>query len=1564
MKKLLTLFALLGAMFFAQQARAASYDVWVAGTQVTDNNKNNLTGTTSKGSIQGGTITYNSTTRELNIPSGVTITASGAHGIEIKNDNIAIKINGNVTIRSNQCGIRMSKDDGNNTLDIYGNNTSSNTSASKLTIYAGSNYSGLHISKKGSAEISNIYFFASKSNGAKYGIDGSNGNNERLTIRGNSIVELNGQSYAMANLYALTCFESLEFSNANSSAWTAIFKKGGGCNSYSASEAESNYCYIRKATNYYFYVGGFEVNELNASYIGTKLKVNGVLTTAANTVTYNHSSKTLSLNGATLTTNTNGVYNVNNDGLVIQCTGTNNITTTAASGTDTGGLYFYANTTIKGTGTLNVTAGSTYGVLVRGSSTTTFSGGLTATIKGTNAVRGYYNNNATSNPNHNTQDNKVVFNNVNVTMTATNGDVCSTFGGGIEVTNCDVVTTGMHVRGPASISNGRPGYAIGSISGSSWIAANNNTVVIKNGGTNYPVSIAGRRLNSNNYQNITWPGVSGKVTYNVTNKNLTLTDVTINTSNSIIGIDIYSGFNILYVNGNNKIVSDGSGIYINNANTAPHIWGSGTLDINSSKAGIRMSQSTQTLYISCGRLIAKGFDYGIDGGNGTLELNGTKSYDSDYTFTGTNIGSMVNLGLARYGIDFCSSHGGTGTEGASYHSDKKAVCYNGGEIAKGTIHFDIPTEYYDLCIANMDINDCNCNYVGSPDITAGGRYAVRYVPSEKTLYLNGATISHSSSISNLSTVENLTIKVTSASTLETEGNRTVLDLGKNTTITGSGKLTLKSSTYAANIELTDASTLTFKDANVEIGGGINGVSDAKGKVVITNSEVAVRDNFMDIASVTPARAGESSGGTYLLSPQGGYFDASAGYVKSASGDHASRIVYGKATSYGLAIDGTAVTNINYADPTGDGSFSYYPNTKTLNVKKSYTAKSSANLIYNDTVDGLIINFAANATLTTTVNVIKTAKSATIKRSNSSIKVTLNGGTNNSYVGLWLSGAGTLTIDNMDLTINSGNGIHGNSTGSALDIKKSDITINAKYSSCISNFGSSSISECGPIVPEGARVIDGRAVDDNGNVLANTTLIISQQYKPVSYGLTIDGTAVTNINRTDPTGDGSFSYDPNSKTLTVKKSYTAKSSDAIIRNPSEGGVEDLVINFTGSYTLMSPSSSCIVTYQNTTIKSSSYSNTITLENNSDSGDGIGVYGKGKTLTLDNVKMNITTPYGIYASQTNNSKLVIKNCELTVTSTKNNRCIGNFAGGVELTDCGIYSPQGGKFSSDGAAVERSGAVITSTLVINQQGGMPFSYGLSIDGTEVTEDNNTDPTGDGSFSYDPIRKRLIVKKSYTGTTTSNIIDNKAKGVEDLVIYFTGSHTLKSPTASCIRTYKNTTILSSNPDNIITLQSSSIADDGIGEYGEGKTLTLDNVKMVINAPFGLYSAWGNNKLIIKKCDLTVTSTMGKNCISTFDGGVELSECGIETPEGGWFSSDGIAVDNNGTITTTTVIIKPQGTGIEAVVADDFDGTEVEGVDNAEGIFDLNGRRLNELQRGVNIVRRRDGSTVKVVKK
>lgn len=60
----------------------------------------------------------------------------------------------------------------------------------------------------------------------------------------------------------------------------------------------------------------------------------------------------------------------------------------------------------------------------------------------------------------------------------------------------------------------------------------------------------------------------------------------------------------------------------------------------------------------------------------------------------------------------------------------------------------------------------------------------------------------------------------------------------------------------------------------------------------------------------------------------------------------------------------------------------------------------------------------------------------------------------------------------------------------------------------------------------------------------------------------------------------------------------------------------------------------------------------------------------------------------------------------------------------------------------------------------------------------------------------------------------------------------------------------------------------------------------------------------------------------------------------------------------------------VEAVFGDnDFTSTGISRptivVDNGvEAIYDLNGRKLNEMQKGINIVRKADGTTVKVLKK
>ena len=1112
MKKLFTLFALLGAMFCAQQASAASYNLWIAGTQVTDANKSNLTGLTSKGSISGGTITFNSSTNVLTIPAGVTIQAEGAYGIEVGAINLTIQLgNGSVKIISNHKdynAIRMTSTG--YTLTIKGNNSASNgDTKSGLALTAGANKSGLYTHNKCTTTIDGVWLTSS---GGKWGLDGpTSSNGEKLIIKGWSRVGVSGTEAGIADITNFELQDNMEIVSPSGGYFSN--RKVLNASGNAATSVQINHA----TTLYNLYICGIRLNNLNANYIGTKLKAAGYLTSAANTVTFSATDKKLSFNGATLKASHthiifHGKYSSDESGsyfdggLTMEFAGTNNLQQTGSSAA----MNLWRNTTMQGTGTVNITASGWDAIMTSGGSTTTITGGLTMNATGTGGIHGY----------KDTSD-KLVINNASVNIKATAGMVCHTFKGGIELTNCDIVSpSGQHVH--YATNTDYPGYYIGP-NGS---YSSNATVVIKNGATSYGFAILGRYINSNNYQNISWQGITGTVSYNPTTAVLTLKGATITkSSGNENGITYYSNYGLknIYLVGNNTIETSNAGIcFATAAQNGTYSITGDTLTVKSTGGmGMYVQTSNVDLTVQCKKLDVQGKTYGIYDSQNDLKLTLTKhaSAGSIYYFYGPDSGSMVGIAsLTMNTMDFDPTMYSS-TEGAYFDDTSKRVKLITGDVAKGTIKFRNPSTYYNIKIAGKQLNDCNRDGFGSKYITASKKRAVKYDPNTNTLTLDGATITNGTTVGNTHGagnpidcwIPNLTINTPNASTIQTtDGYYYPLFVGANTTITGSGKLTIKG--HSNTVRAYNTPTITFKDANVSISGSIDtsGNSSKIGGVVVDNSTVTIGNQIYQANSVT------WKNGSVLLKPQGGSYDATAGYMKLANGNAAYGIEFGKLVSYGLSIDGTEVTNANNTDPKGDGSFSYDPNTKTLSVKKSYTAKTSANLIQNNTVDGLVINFTANATLTTTVNVIKTAKSATVKRSNSSIKVILNGNTSDSYVGIWLNGTGTLTIDNMDMTINSGTGIYGNGTGSILNLQKSAIVINAQYSSCLNNFENITGNDCGPVFPAGSKFSNGRAVDQDGKLLTKTTLIINLEGTGIEAVVAddFDGTEVEGVDNAE------------------------------------------------------------------------------------------------------------------------------------------------------------------------------------------------------------------------------------------------------------------------------------------------------------------------------------------------------------------------------------------------------------------------------------------------------------------
>ena len=90
-------FTLLALLAIVMQASAASYNLWIAGTQVTDNNRSDILG--------DGTVTYNSSTNMLtfnnatinvadycvkNYKDGLTIRFIGTNSLTATNKKVAI----------------------------------------------------------------------------------------------------------------------------------------------------------------------------------------------------------------------------------------------------------------------------------------------------------------------------------------------------------------------------------------------------------------------------------------------------------------------------------------------------------------------------------------------------------------------------------------------------------------------------------------------------------------------------------------------------------------------------------------------------------------------------------------------------------------------------------------------------------------------------------------------------------------------------------------------------------------------------------------------------------------------------------------------------------------------------------------------------------------------------------------------------------------------------------------------------------------------------------------------------------------------------------------------------------------------------------------------------------------------------------------------------------------------------------------------------------------------------------------------------------------------------------
>ena len=289
------------------------YDLTICGTKVTSANCNDL----SKIDGVSGTAKYDPSNKVLTL-QGATISSNTTNAIVSYIDDLTIKVIGTnnlATVGNSTLSFR-------NPLFILGGGVLNVKSKSECAIYV----NGTNLT------IENCTVNAE---GGAYGIAGNNGENEKLTIR-NAKVTAIGTGYGSLCDFAELNMEGCGITQPVGATFSSS-KRGVVLNG----EIVKSKVVIQEITKYDLTICGVDVTSGNCGNLSV---IDGV----SGTVSYDPGNKLLTLQNATISSNTDNAIVSYIDGLMIKVIGTNNLST-AGNAT----LSFRSPLTIMGGGVLN-----------------------------------------------------------------------------------------------------------------------------------------------------------------------------------------------------------------------------------------------------------------------------------------------------------------------------------------------------------------------------------------------------------------------------------------------------------------------------------------------------------------------------------------------------------------------------------------------------------------------------------------------------------------------------------------------------------------------------------------------------------------------------------------------------------------------------------------------------------------------------------------------------------------------------------------------------------------------------------------------------------------------------------------------------------------------------------------------------------------------------------------------------------------------------------------------------------------------------------------------------------
>ena len=779
--------------------------------------------------------------------------------------------------------------------------------------------------------------------------------------------------------------------------------------------------------------------------------------------------------------------------------------------------------------------------------------------------------------------------------------------------------------------------------------------------TDYGLKVAGVDVTSDNCADLSViDGVKGTVSYDPATKTLTLQDATIDKADEFtienISVD---GLKVNIVGTNNLSTTKFSSISVEKTTT---FQGTGTLKVKGNSYGISAARNNLDIIIRDCKMYIEG-EWGIDGFfvntnltiiNANIEINSLKEA----------ITRMDNLSLQRCAI--------TEPAGAIFDASQRCLVVGGAYVSKLVIAPEKPV----FKVAGVEVTDANS---GNLTTIAGVEGKASYDPETQTLTLDNATIT-TNAVAGIANegATGLQVKLVGNNTI-TSASAAGMVIGRQTRIVGDGKLKVTSTGTSAI--LMQGAPLSIEGCSV-VAEGKYGIYADKGDV---KEVLTVRTASVEAQGASGSIAGLSN---LLLvrciinQPQGAAYDKALKGVAKDGGLVTDRVVIG-IEKYGLLIGGIDVTSANYNAidqiPGVTGSLSYDPAKKILRMAYAAIPTDDDKVaVHNQSVDGLKIEMTGE-------NAMSGGTGCILER-----PTTITGSGNMTITGTKGCGVALkntmLTIKGIEVRVSGATeGISGDkSAGCGLAVNDAHVEAEGSQGSVV-GISKLQLNTCYIKEPSGAAfdaTLKGVAVK---GALVKEKVVMTP---PIKYGVMVAGVEVTSDNCADLSVidgvKGTVSYDPATKTLTLKDATIDKPGDDNIYNY---GLDGLKIKVLGTNSLTSDHSISINLKEETTFVGNG---TLKIKGYY---YGIGIRRNEVNCTISECKIYIESMAGIDGNWEGND-LTIRGAYIELDCR--NDLISSITN-LHLVDCEIKQPKGAVYDTALKAIVVDGVKQKGKLII---------------------------------------------------------------------------------------------------------------------------------------------------------------------------------------------------------------------------------------------------------------------------